>query len=169
MVNKCQLLFFSLGWLLPLFNLWLCQSGFYPKMLPPQSVAVTTAIHLPWEVHLFSWILKALVFKNLLFSCKCKEVYHGKLLSVNTLAGISCHFRGNWYLQYWWQREERIQHWKEPWKDNWEGTRAWDSLQSWPRAGWPPSPLGLCLLFRTLLEQREGHPFLCNCVSHLVH
>ena len=110
MVNKCQLLLFNMGWLLPLFNLWLCQPGSYPKMLPPQSVSVTTAVHLPWEIRLFSWILKALVFKNLLFSCKCKEVYHGKLLSVNTLAGISCHFRRNWYLQYWWQREKRIQH-----------------------------------------------------------
>lgn len=34
--------------------------------------------------------MKALVFKNLLFRYKCKEVRHGKLLSANTLAGMSC-------------------------------------------------------------------------------
>lgn len=33
--------------------------------------------------------MKALIFKNLLFRYKHKEVWHGKALSANTLAGIS--------------------------------------------------------------------------------
>lgn len=53
-------------------------------MLPWQSVSVTASVNSS------SWILKGLVFKNLLFRYKCKEVRHGKLLSANTLAGMSC-------------------------------------------------------------------------------
>lgn len=59
-------------------------------MLPWQSVSVTVSVNPPLEIHSFSWILKALVFKNLLFRYKRKEVWHGKLLSANTLARISC-------------------------------------------------------------------------------
>lgn len=59
-------------------------------MLPWQSVSVTASVNLSLEIHSFSWILKGLVFKNLLFRYKCKEVRHGKLLSANTLAGMSC-------------------------------------------------------------------------------
>lgn len=59
-------------------------------MLPWQSVSVTKSVSLTLEIHSFSWILKTLVFKNLLLRYKCKEVRHGKLLSANTLAGISC-------------------------------------------------------------------------------
>lgn len=102
MVSKCQLLFLVRG-----FNLVLCQTHSCPKILPWQSVSNTASINLPLEIRSFFWILKSLIFKNLLFRYKRKEVWHSKLLSANTLAGISCsQLRRNWYLEWWWQEEE---------------------------------------------------------------
>lgn len=110
MVSKCQLLFLVRGWLLLGFNLELCQTHSCPKILLWQSVSITASINLPLEIRSFSWILKSLIFKNLLFRYKRKEVWHSKLLSANTLAGISCsQLRGNWYLEWWCQGEERAE------------------------------------------------------------
>lgn len=164
---------FSKGWLLLWFNLELCQASSCPKMLPWQSVSVTMSINLPLEIHSFSWMLKTLVFKSLLFRNKRKEVWHGKLLSANTLAGISSQSVERklvFGVMVAGRREcSGFSMEGSPEKPVESCTRAWALLQNWPRAGWPLSPLILSLLFRMLPVQREAGlvcPFPGTVVSH---